>query len=102
MKMAISKTIAEASNKHFLTKVRYYLVGAAVAVMNEADTEPNHINRLAYAKVILKGAADIQQIGMAIVSNATISAKIEADQDYDGDLAYVITTILNAFANAES
>lgn len=100
--MAISKTIAEARNKHLHEKLNYYLTAAAIAVMAEEDTHDNHTNRQAYAKTILRGQADIYQVALAVVSNLTVSGKIEADEDYDSDIAYVITTIFDAFANAES
>ena len=99
--MALNQIITEARKRDLQDKLRYYLVAAAIAVMNESDTTPNHANRLAYARTILRGQENIQQVAMAFVANTTIAGKIETGEDYDSDIAYVISTIFDAFANAE-
>ncbi len=99
--MALNKIIAEARTRQLQDKIRYHLGAAGIAVMAEEESHENHVNRLNYAGVILRGGANIFQVALALVTNLTIAAKIEADEDYDGDIAYVITTIYDAFANAE-
>ena len=99
--MTLSKTIAEALTKDLQTKIKYRLVEAAVMVMNEDDATVNHVNRIAYASQVLLGRANILQVSFAVVSNGTVSTKIENDENYDDDIAYVITTIYDAFADAE-
>ncbi len=99
--MALSDIIAEAAGRDMQNKIRYHIVAAALAVMAEEEGHANHANRLAYARVVLTAGANIYQLTVAVAVNATITAKIEAGTDYDDDIAYVITTIFDAFANAE-
>jgi len=100
--MSISRIIVEARSRNFQDKLRYYLTKTAIAVMAESDTTKNHAHRIAYAGKLLKGQANILEIGLAVLTNQTIAVKVVSGEDYDGDIEYVITTIFDAFANAEA
>lgn len=87
-------------SNRFQTQCRYYVNQASIAVKSEAPTHPNHDDRVLFANKVLAGIAPFYEMSLSIGSNATIRGKIEADQEYDSDIAYVVTTIYDAYAVA--
>ena len=82
----------------FQTQTRFYANQAAIAVKNEDPTNPHHEERAAFASRILAGNAPFYEMSLSMGSNATIRQKIENDQDYDSDMAYVMATIYDSYA----
>lgn len=85
-------------NKEFKGKVEYEMVNAAIAIMAEAADTANHAERVIYAKAILDGSYNKNELYIGFATNSTIKTHLTADTDYTNDLAYVATTLFNAFA----
>ncbi len=85
-------------NKEFKAKVEYEMVAAAIAVMSESADTANHTERVAYAKAILEGEYNKTELYIGFATNATIKGHLVADKSYTSDLAYVASTLFNAFA----
>lgn len=102
--MATSDIIAEVSKPTFYQRVSFLSLGVAQDVASEAPAAPNHANRVAYANRIFTGAEDALLLSMHVVSsNATISAKVEADGGDavpDGDIEFALASIWDARSNA--
>ena len=71
---------------------------AAVAVTTENPTTENHAERMLFAKKILYGEISTYHLAYAVLTNPTIQAKIEAGEDYDGDLDYIVDSVYDSFA----
>ncbi len=82
----------------FTGKVEFEMVAAAIAVMAESVDTENHLQRVAYAKSILNGVINPKQWHYGFAANATIKAHLIADTDYTSDLAFVASSLFNAFA----
>ncbi len=85
-------------NKEYEQKVDYEMVNAAIAVMAEAADITNHAERVVYAKSILDGTVSKNQWYVGFATNTTIKAHLIANTDYTSDLAFVATTLFDAFA----
>ena len=95
--------IIKSQDERFKSKVWYHLIKAAIAVINEADTTENHINRLSYAKGILGEATlNIDSVAFGIATNSTIAGKMKDGGDYDDDLEFVVAGMYDAFATAKA
>jgi len=87
-------------NKDYKGKIDYEMVKAAIAVMAEPADTANHAERVAYAKTILDGSAPKIPLYIGFATNATIKVHLIADTDYTSDLAFVATSLFDAFAGA--
>jgi len=85
-------------NKEFKGKIEQEMVAAAIAVMAEAANTVNHTERIAYAKTILDGSANKEQVYRGFATNSTIKAHLIAGTDYTSDLAFVMGSLFNAYA----
>lgn len=85
-------------NKEYKGKIDYEMVKAAIAVMAESASTDNHAERVVYAKTILEGTANKEQVYIGFATNATIKTHLISNTDYTPDLAFVATTLFNAFA----
>jgi len=85
-------------NDEFKNKVKYEMQVAAIAIMAEAADTANHAERVVYAKKILDGSASIEEFAIGVLTNASVKAKVTADQDYTSDLAFTVSSLFNAFA----
>ena len=90
------------NNKTFKGKVKYEMQTAAIAVMAEAADTANHAERVVYAKKILSGEASTQEFCIGVLTNSTIKAHVAANTDYTSDLAFVVSSIYNAFAEVSN
>ena len=88
----------ESQSKEFLRQVEYYMVKAAIAIIGEDSQTAGHTERVAYAKTILAGDADISTFAVGVSTNSTIATKIAAEQDYSGDLEFTVTSMFNDYA----
>ena len=71
---------------------------AAIAVLGENSQTPGHTERVAYAKMVLNGTASVYEFAVGVVTNSTITSKIDTDADFDGDLEFVVNSMFNDFA----
>lgn len=85
-------------NDEFKNKVKHEMQAAAIAVMAEAAETANHTERVAYAEKILSGEASVQEFCIGVLTNQDVKTAVTNSTDYTEDLAYVVTTIFNAFA----
>jgi len=84
--------------KTYKGKVEHEMVAAAIAVMAEAADTSSHAERVVYAKSILAGSYNKNEIYIGFATNSTIKAHLAADTDYTSDLAFVASSLFNAFA----
>lgn len=84
----------------FQDRCRYFYVKYAVTVMAEADTVENHEQRVDFAGQVLAGTFPAYELALAVATNATISATIDAaGTPVDNDIDYVVQAeTYNAFA----
>ena len=79
----------------FRDRVRYCAIKAALAVMAEGAPSAE---RLAYAKAVLLGTADIQALTIGVLTNGTIAAA--GDAATDNDVQFTVNAMFDAFAKA--
>ena len=96
--MALQNYIGLVGQAEFQNKIRFYLIKAAVSIMNEAGSTANHQKRVDYAQEVLAGSVNLDDYCRAVLQNATIQGKVDAGTDYDGDLEFAINENFNAFA----
>lgn len=99
--------IAIAKQDYFKDRVRFYATKAAIAVMSEAGNVVGHAERVIYAKAILAGSVDIQQLAYGVVTNSTIAASADAGtppdfEIVDGDIEFVVNSLFNAYAGVSA
>jgi hypothetical protein len=94
--MTPTQLVGWALGGEFRDTVRYFAVKAAVAVMGEADTVDNHVDRLVWAKAVLAGSGKIDELALACATNATISTA--APSIVANDVEFVVNSLVDAFA----
>jgi len=92
-----------ANQTSFLRRVRYAMKKAAVAVMAEVNTTPNHAERVVYAITILDGTASVQEYASSVVTNATITAAGDLSAPplfgaADTDIEFTVNSMFDAMA----
>lgn len=105
--MAVLDYISAARNETFAARTAMCLTIAAINVANEADTTPNHANRLAFAQRVLKNEINSKLVAAAAIAyNGTLQAEINAAPSQfgasvpDSDLQFVVNSLIDLFANA--
>ena len=99
---ALTDLIIKINDDRFEAKIRYHLIKAAIAVINEDAGTVNHANRLAYGKTILGDAEmNIDSFVTGVGTNATIITKITTGVDYNSDLDFVVGELFDAYASAK-
>ena len=91
--------LGASGNTALINKVRFAVVVAATTIMTEADTVPNHANRLAWAKTVFAdpGRAGIEMMWPVLAQNrtATIAQITGAD---DATVQTAVDAAVNVFA----
>lgn len=85
-------------NKEFRGKVKHEMQLAAIAVMAEINTTPNHTERVVFAGKILDGSASITEYCIGVLTNSTIKTYVKDGTDYIGALPFTVQSMFNAFA----
>lgn len=90
-------------NQRFQDRVNNCLNLAALNVMAEVATTASHQNRVDYARKVLLGGLDMQQIALDVLTNTTIASGANASTtpDYaisDSDIQFAVNSIFNALA----
>lgn len=105
--MAVLDRIATARNDEFAARVAMITMKLCVDVANEAGTVTNHTNRIAFAYKMFKATVNAKALAAAVIANnATIQTTIDSSPSLmgsnvpDADLEFVISSMLNNFANA--
>lgn len=94
--MTVAELYELAITNAWQRKVRYYLVEAAVAIKAEPANTPSHAERVVFADKVLSGAAPVETVALAVLTNPTIAA--EAPNVPDGDVQFAVQSVVNAFA----
>lgn len=92
-----------AAHSTFLRRVQYAMKKAAVAVMSEVATTPNHTERVVYAKTILDGTASVPEFANAVVTNSTLTTNGDLGNTpthniSDADLEFTVNSMFDAMA----
>lgn len=94
-----------ANNAGFQNRIQFALVNAALAVVAEVNTTPNHATRVTYAQKVLAGTASILEACYCALNNSTILAEADVTQTAasgfaipDTDIQFAINSDLNALA----
>jgi hypothetical protein len=87
-----------ANNGVYTERVEYALYVAAVNVMGEVNTTPNHAARVTFASKVLGGQANIRAAVLLSLTASVTSQAANADAIADADLQTVITSDFNALA----
>jgi len=97
---ALSDQYTLAITPAFIQRIEVALVTAALAVVSEAPTTPNHSARLRYAlRVTANPAIEAAVVAMGIVTNATIAATAPSGASAtDGDIQSTVAAIFDAYA----
>lgn len=97
------KVMIAAKSEAMLLKVKSFMQEKALAVLNtEALATAGHAERVAYAKTVLAGTANVAEMSIAVCVNPSISATIDAGNiPPDGDLQYAVYDNFDAFAGYE-
>ena len=102
--MAYSDKIIEKINdKVFLNRCRCEFFTASIAVQNELSSTANYFNRSVLAKTIIYNRLPLEIMAHAIMTNPTIQAKIELDDDtYIDDFAFAVGSVFDSIANSHA
>ena len=92
--------VADNATNYFQDRCRYFYTKYAVTVMAEADTVEDHEARVDFAGQVLSGSFPAFELAVAVATNATIGATINADgTPADTEIDYVVQNeTYNAFA----
>jgi len=83
-------------------RVKFFMMRAATNVIGEDPVTPGHTERKAYADKVLAGEANVQQMVIAVVTNATIAATLNADETpVDGDIEFTVNSLWDDFSGYE-
>ena len=99
--MATYQGIADTRRSQiFKDKVTVAVSVAASQVLAEAPSTPNHVARFAWAQTALLSPEAVgEQMGWAILSNATVQ---EAGEDAtDNDIQFVVNTFIDQFTQLQ-
>ena len=93
-----------ANDQNFQNRVKYYMQKAGIAVMTEANTTPNHTERVTYANKVLDGTASVFEQAVGVTTNATIAAEANAatQPDWgiqDSNIEFQVNAQYNAYAS---
>ena len=86
------------TDETFKDKTKFYLIKAAIAVMNEAGTVEHHAKRVQFAHRVLTGGFQIENYTLGITTNPTIKAHIDGGTSYDSDLEFVVNSLFTAYS----
>ena len=99
--MSVNSTVCmtSAHNTFFQRRVKYFMTKAATAIIGEESTTAGHTERLAFAKEILAGTANILEFAVGVTTNGTIAASIvDGTEVSDSDLEFTVNSLINDFA----
>lgn len=88
------------ANTALVNKVRVAVVVAATGVMTEADTTPNHANRLLWAKTVFANPADAgQRMMWPVLAQNRASTLAQITGATDAAVQTAVDAAVNVFAN---
>jgi hypothetical protein len=90
----------------FQRRVNYFVVKAAVAVMNEDPLTANHTERVAFANSVFVSDYNLEQYTNSILANPTIMSGLTVSDAGNGvtdsDLEFVVNSVYDAFAGVST
>jgi hypothetical protein len=105
--MAVLNRIAAARDDEFAARVSMIAMKLCVDVSNEDAGTANHANRIAFAHLHFRAGVNAKSLAAAVIaSNGTIQSAIDGAPELrgsnvsDSDLEFVISGLLDHFANA--
>ena len=96
-----------AKEKENQIRVKYYMQKSAIAIIGESfggagePTEAQHAFRKTYSDNILNGSASVYAFAIGVTTNASIAGKIDAYENVESDLEFVVNSLINDFAGVE-
>jgi len=99
-----TSTIASevAKNKTFQDRVNYYVLKATIAIMAEANTTGNHVERVAFASKVFISDYNLNQYVDSVLTNSTVLDALDTQAGDNGvsdiDLESTVNSIYNAFS----
>jgi len=97
--MSARLCMAKADEIDFQKRCQFFLVKAAIAVMNENGATVNNADRIIYAQKVLSGTVVLYEIAVSVTTNGTIEANINTDTNIpDADIEFTINSMFDAFA----
>lgn len=86
----------------FQRRVNQFVQKAAINVMSELATTPNHAERVAFANRVFVSDYDLEQYTGAVLTNPTILSGLvvmpAGNGVSDSDLEFTVNSMYNAFA----
>ena len=100
--MSSTEVVTAASDPLFYSRVAFISLKVAQAVASEADTQPNHANRVGYSNRVFRGDDNAILLAQHVASsNPTIAAALESGAEVpDADIEFALSSIWDARANA--
>lgn len=103
MAATFNQLMTIANDANFKNRVNYAMINAAIAVVAESNATANHGKRCDYAKLILDGSANIFQMAIGVLNNATIAAEANSatTPDFaipDSDIQFAVNSNFNAYS----
>lgn len=98
---SLQDSYAMSNDTEFINRVSSAVATTAYNIITtEADTEPDHDQRYAFARDVVKDVnAYAYQFTRMVVANPTIAEKAPNQADVpDGDILYVVNTVWTDFA----
>lgn len=94
--MTATELMVLAHSTPFQMRVLYFMYVAAVAVMSEDPGTTEHAARLALAKTILTGRADLPDYTLAVLTQPAEAQ--QGDATPDSDLAFTVNSLFTPMA----
>lgn len=85
-----------AANATFQSRVKFFLQKAALDVMAEVNTTPNHTARVVFANKVLAGQTSIFEATVAVLTNTTVEGELFTAPD--NDVQFAVNSVYNALA----
>jgi len=97
--MASHECMVWAKNPHNQQRIKYFMQKAATAIIGEEGTTAGHAERVAFSSKILGGSASVLEYTIAVTTNQTIAAAINAaTEPSDNDIEFTVNSMINDFA----
>jgi hypothetical protein len=88
------------------SRVSFFVIKGAVAVMSESIGTANHAERADFANKVFVGDYDLSSYTYAVLTNPTNLSNLDLEQDdygiNDADLEFTVSSMYNAFAGVST
>lgn len=88
---------------NFNDRIRFFLVKAAIAILNEDPATANHDARIVLSiKILSFSIIDVSPFVYAVLTNPTIFALDDPTTAPDNDVEFIVNSIIDAFSTVVS